>query len=333
MRTLFDATRIGTLELKNRLVRSATWEGMADENGWPTPRLIEVYKELAVGGIGLIISSAAIIEKNATILDGMLSIATDASRSAYQELVGAAHGAGCPIVMQLGFVGRQGERWTPERPSHDDLKSIAMAFGYAAERARRAGFDGVQIHSGHGYFLSQFLSSKNTRTDHYGGSVENRTRFLSEIYGAIRSTTGDSFNILVKINCSDFDGDDGVWHACLAACKTLAHRGLNAIEITGGVSGTPPRSLAYDESVFRDYAAKVAETVDVPVILVGLNRSPQVLRTLLETTKIECFSLSRPLLRQPHLPRVWKDHPDESAQCQSCDSCREQDGGNYCPFL
>ena len=336
METLFDETSIGTMRLKNRLVRSATWEAMADDTGRPTPRLLEVYRELAAGGIGLVITSATLIAKDATGLPGMLSLYDDASVPAFAALAAAVHDNGCPVVQQLTIVGTGGAWWSPGSVSEEDIRHVIRLFADAAARSQQAGFDGVQVHSGHGYFISQFLNAKkNTRTDAYGESVENRARFLVEIVEAIRARTGPSFTIFVKINCSDFEEDDGVWDACRAACRTLATQRISAIEITGGVSGTPfpPAGLPYQESVFRDYVAEIARTTDVPVILVGLNRTPSVMTDLLNTTGIGYFSLSRPLLREPDLPDTWKDYPGQPTACTSCDACREHtEDGISCPF-
>jgi 2,4-dienoyl-CoA reductase-like NADH-dependent reductase (Old Yellow Enzyme family) len=335
MNTLFDETRIGPLQLRNRLVRSATWEAMADETGRPTPRLTRVYRDLAQGGVGLIITSATTFAPDATHPPGMMAIRDESYIPAYRELVKTVHDAGVPIIMQLVHPGRNGDMWTPADATRDDIHAMAGGFGDAALLAQQAGFDGVQIHAAHGYFLSQFLNAKkNTRTDEYGGPVENRIRFLQEIAAAIRQNTGKSFPILVKINCSDFEDNDGVWDAARAACRQLAENGIRAVEISGGVSGAPfpPQSLPYEESVFRDYAAEIARSVDVPVILVGCNRTPAVMTELLNTTGVGYFSFSRPLLRQPDLANFWKKNPAEPAACLSCDACRNQADGNICPF-
>lgn len=335
MKTLFDEIRIGPLRLKNRLVRSATWEAMADETGRPTPRLTMMYRELAKGGIGLIITGATTFVSDATRIPGMLAIPDETYIPAFQAMTRAIHDAGTPIVMQLAFTGRNGEMWEPTRPDTDEIEHIILEFGNAARRAQLAGFDGVQIHAAHGYFLSRFLNvQKNTRSDWFGGSIEGRERLLLEICDAIRARCGAGFPVLVKINCSDFEENDGVWDACLPACMHLAERGISAIEISGGVSGGPfpPAGLSYGESVFRDYAAEIATAVSIPVILIGLNRNPEVLNDLLATTEISCFSLSRPLLRQPDLPQFWQENPHTPAECISCDACRNQPDGNACPL-
>lgn len=335
MKSLFDETRIGHLRLRNRLIRSATWEAMADETGRPTPRLVRVYDELARGGAGLILTSATTFTPDATHLPGMLAIPDDTYIPAYQNFVRTIHEGGAPVIMQLAHPGTDGVMWACGDATREDIRSTIQEFGEAAVRAQRAGFDGVQIHAAHGYFLSQFLNAKkNVRNDEYGGPMENRTRFLVEIAREIRKRTGADYPILVKINCSDFEEGDGVWDACRYACRQLAEEGISAIEISGGVSGTPmpPPGCPYNESFFRDYAAEIARTTKVPVILVGLNRTPAVLTELLNSTDIGYFSFARPFMRQPDLARFWKKNPGEPATCLSCDACRKQREGNICPF-
>ena len=335
MKTLFDETRIGTIPLRNRLIRSATWEAMADESGRPTPRLIRIYQELAEGGTGLLITSATTFSGDATRVPGLLGIPDDTCIPAYNELVRTVHEAGAPIVMQLVFPGRHGAFWTPSVPSREEIHVIVREFGDAAIRVQRAGFDGVEIHAAHGYFLSQFLNDKrNTRTDEYGGPVENRIRFLLEIACKIRARTGANYPLLVKINCSDFEEDDGVCDACREACRQLAEDGITAIEISGGIQGMPlvHHGLPYEESVYRDYAQEIARTTGVPVILVGMNRTTPMLTSLLNTAGIGYFSFARPLLRQPDLAGYWRKNPNSPAACLSCDACRKQPEGNVCPF-
>ncbi len=335
MKTLFDQTRIGTLTLRNRIIRSATWERMADPSGYPTRRLIELYDELSRGGTGLIITSATVISRDATTIPGILAMYDDSFIDRYRELTRLIHRNHVPVIMQLSHVGTGGAMWTPAEPDRNDLATMISAFGDAAYRAQQSGFDGVQIHFGHGFLLSRFMNTKkNLRTDEYGGSVSNRTRIFLEIYRMIRSRVGSEFPVLIKINCSDFEDEEGgVFDACQYICRELTHADLDAIEITGGTGAlpTPPR-VRYSESVFRDYAALIADQVSVPVILVGMNRNPQVMTAILNETGIEYFSLARPLLRQPDLVQIWQENPEAVSECTSCDACRQQPEGNVCPF-
>ncbi|EPR44287.1 NADH:flavin oxidoreductase/NADH oxidase [Desulfovibrio sp. X2] len=341
MKTLFDPIRIGGIALRNRLVRSATWERMADEAGRPTDRLVEVYEELADGGVGMIITSATHVTPVAGVLPGILGLYDDALIEGHARLAAAAHARGCPIVLQATFAGRNGERWNALTPSRAEIAELVEAYGDAARRAKLAGYDGVQIHSAHGFFLSGFLNpAVNVRTDEYGGSPENRTRMLLSIFRAMRRAVGDDFPVLVKIDSTNFDGPaegkDAVFEGCLHACEALAAEGLAAVEVSGmGGAMLQTPKLPYEESVFRDQAAQIAARITgkfgVPVGMVGLNKTPAVMRGVLEKTDVAFFSLARALLREPALPAEWAAGRDSPAECISCNACY-QDSGNACVF-
>ncbi|MBP2667301.1 MAG: oxidase [Firmicutes bacterium] len=332
-KTLFDETHLNNLKLKNRLIRSATWEGMADANGRLTDRLFNVYETLAKGGVGLIITGGTYFMEGAAALPGMTGIYEGSSIQSYRRLTDMVHENDSSIIMQLSFAGRNGERWTPSSASTTDIASIVKEFGKAAFRAQQAGFDGVQIHAAHGFFLSQFLSrQKNTRNDEYGGVVENRARFLVKVYEEIRQQTGDLFNIFIKINGTEAGDETEGFDSCRYTCRQLADRGINAIEISGGTAELNKElNNPYKESIFRDYAARIAKEVQVPVILVGHNRTPAVMEEILNTSDIEYFSLSRPLLREPNLVNRWQKNSNPKAECISCNACFKADG-NTCIF-
>lgn len=186
---------------------------------------------------------------------------------------------------------------------------MIQPFGESALRARRAGFDGVQIHTAHSYFLSQLLNNQlNTRTDEYGGSLENQSRLLLEIFSEIRRMVGKDFHISIKINCTDLDGNHDVFTACRYVCAQLADEGIDSIKIS---AGTGPFNFhpefKYKESVLRDYSAQITSKTNVPVLLVGINRNIEVMEEILNTKNIEYFSLSRPLMRNPALVNKWKN--------------------------
>ncbi|WP_319580171.1 NADH:flavin oxidoreductase [uncultured Methanospirillum sp.] len=335
MRTLFDTTRIGSITLKNRFIRSATWESMADQTGRPTRQLVDLYEGLALGGVGMIITGATIIVPDPTGLPEMLSIADDRYIPTYQEMISKIHRHGVPVVMQITYVGRGGTWTTPTDLSEIELRDLARTYANAAERAQKAGFDGIQIHAGHGYFLSQFQNSgKNKRIDRYGGEVSNRARFILEMYDLVRSRVGNDFGVFIKINCGDFeDEDDRVFETCRYTCNQLSERKIDGIEITGGAGNglpLPPRGK-YEESVLRDYAAMIAEEIETPVMMVGMNRDLILMSELLEKTKISYFSMSRPFIREPDLVMRWKNHQEHKSACTSCNACRKQEIIR-CPF-
>lgn len=348
----------GGLELKNRLVRSATWENMATEPGGMTEGLFKVYEDLARGGVGLIITGYAFVTRDEQPNPGMMAIHDDAFIADYRRLTDRVHELGSRIVMQIAYGGSfTGYRpegrliWSPSGVadlatkvvptpmSRDDIGTLVDAFGDAAERVKKAGFDGVEIHGAHTYLLSQFLSPHyNRRTDEYGGSVENRARIILEVYDAMRERVGAEYPVLIKINCEDFMEGGATAEDILAVCKMLDQRGIDAIEISGGGSGAgdkiPVRrkiDTPEKEGYHADHAARIADEIKAPVILVGGLRSPEIIEGLLAKTKIELFSLSRPLLSEPDLPNRWQSGERVRSRCVSCNGCLKMPkGGNHC---
>lgn len=356
MRRLFDKTQIKQMSMKNRLIRSATWENMADSRGGMTDRLFQVYEDLAKGGVGTIITGYAFVTRDEQPNPGMMGIYDDAFIEEYAPLTEAVHRHGSRIILQISYGGSQttyrtekrliwgpsaipekGTKVVPKEIDHEEIRYLVRSFGAAAVRAKAAGFDGVQIHGAHGYLLGQFLSPlHNIRTDEYGGPIENRARIIFEVYEEIRRKVGEDFPLFIKVNSEDFVEGGASFADCRYVCMGLAKRGIDAIEISGGTISAgdlgPGRSkitTADKEAYFSGAAALVAEDVDVPVILVGGLRSPEVMERLLRETKITYFSLSRPFLTEPDLVSRWSAGDRQRAKCISCNQCRSQ-SGNGC---
>ncbi|UCG38115.1 MAG: NADH:flavin oxidoreductase [bacterium] len=359
-RTLYDKVSIGTLELRNRFVRSATWEGMCDEHGRPTSRLADLYRELAEGGVGLIITGYTVVHPKGRQMSGAIGACSDRQIPVLSSLPTAVHGAGGKIMAQLFHAGAQTSTRTigepplgpssvespfysgaPRAMSHQEIGEVVQAFGQAARRAREAGFDGVQLHGAHGYLINQFLSPlANRRTDRYGGSLQNRFRFLEEVYLEIREQVGPGFPVTIKLSGSDnLEGglgiEDAVYHA-----GRLDEMGIDAIEVSAGTAGSgegvPVRkgiNAPGREAYNAPYARRIREAVDVPVILVGGLRSLPVIQGLLEDGTADLFSLSRPLIREPDLVNIWARDPAHRSTCTSCNLCFRpgmREGGIYC---
>jgi 2,4-dienoyl-CoA reductase-like NADH-dependent reductase (Old Yellow Enzyme family) len=210
-----------------------------------------------------------------------------------------------------------------------DILDLENTYAKAARRARAAGFDGIQLHSAHGYLLSQFLSPWfNRRTDDYGGTPDNRVRIHVETIRAIRKAVGKDFPVLVKMNCEDFS-DGGLTVAeSVQAARQMVAAGLDAIELSGGLltggklSPSRPNINKQDkEAYFKDAARAFKNELDVPLILVGGIRSLDVAERLLDAGTADYFSMSRPLIREPDLIKRWQSGDRTRARCLSDNLC------------
>ena len=361
MHTLFEECIIGGLNVRNRFIRSATHEGMADENGMMTQRLFNVYEELAKGGVGTIITGFAYIMKAGKAASGMMGIYEDSLIDQYRKLTEIVHGHGSKIVMQIVYCGSQssfekGERevWgpsavqdkssgvVPKEMTKSDIDELVEAFAQASVRVKEAGFDGVQIHAAHGFLLSKFLTPYyNRRNDEYGNDIENRARVIYRVYRRIRELTGPDFPVWIKIHCDDMmpKGEGLTFQDSILVCARLAGMGIDAIEVSGGNSAygdevSPARPgirNAEDESYFRQQASVIAEYVDTDVLLVGGNRSVAVMEEILGATKIAGFSMSRALLCEPDLVKKWERDTGYMPKCIYCNECWSGEG-NVCIY-
>ncbi len=360
MTKLFERTTINGMVMDNRSVRSATWEGMCDKDGRPTEKLASCYRDLARGKAGLIITGYAFVRPDGRQMPGTLGIHRNDFASDMRSLTRAVHDEGGRICMQLVHAGGQtvarmaGRRplapsavnveqfsEEPEAMTQKDIDEIVAAFGDGARRAREYGFDAVQLHAAHGYLINQFLSPlTNRRTDAYGGSVENRCRFLLEVYRRVRLEAGPDFPVFVKLNGSDnveggLDMSDAVF-----AARALDDEKIDAIEVSGGtpVSGEKgpvrrnidkPEREAYN----LEFAAGIKKAVGCPVMSVGGFRSLEVINKALEEYGMDYISMSRPFIREPLLISRWQGGGTSAATCISCNGCFRpglREGGIYC---
>ena len=352
---LFDSTCIKDLQLKNRFVRSATAEGLATFDGCPTQKLKEVYCKLAEGEVGLIITSGAYIEawKKFPESLGLLSpfaICDDRYIEYWQDVINAVHERGTKIAMQIGHLGRQdipalrgaapiapsavpvnNGQVVPREMTKKDIMDIVEKFARASCRVKEAGFDAVQFHGAHGNLITNFMSPfTNRRTDNYGGSLENRARFLVDILTRTRELVGSNFPLMIKLSFSDFVEGGLEVNDAVAISEIIADAGIDCIEVSGGTLSETKDNIAVkgiqtkeQESYFRDFAKLLKEHVSIPVILVGGHRTPEVMAKLLEDNVADFFSLSRPLIREPDLIKRWKNGDLKKAKCISCNQCFE----------
>lgn len=323
-RQLFESVEVGGLRLKNRLVRSATWEGIAAPDGRIDDVAYAIYDELARGGVGLIIGGFTSVAGNDCHFDGMMRLHDDALVPQYAKLVDVVHAQGVPVLAQLalgGFYRENGWQAEPDAMTADEIHQVERWFVNAAMRAKKAGFDGVQVHVAHFFFLSRFVSpAVNHRTDEYGGSTENRARIVLNIVRGIHKEA-PGLHVSAKLNSNDFTPGGLDESEALALCRLYADAGLNSIEASGNGTSVAGVRAGRGEAYFMPFAARLASEVDVPVMLVGGLRSREAMQHVLDATDIELLSLSRPLLFDPAFPnKLANGEVDESA-CISCNAC------------
>lgn len=347
MSVLFEKTEINGMELANRFVRSATWEGMADDDGAVTPKLRDTIVNLAKGGIGLIITSHAYVSKNGQAGRWQLGVYDDDLIEGLKSMTDAVHELNGKIVMQIAHSGIWADLNLTDHPplapsdingitqhpikeiTSEDINEIVDGFRKAAIRAKAAGFDGIQLHGAHGYLLSQFLSPFfNRRSDRYGGSIDRRARLHLEILESIRLTIGDDFPVLIKINTEDYIDGGLTLKESVQAARLLENNGLDAIELSGGtgLSGklNPIRNginKEADEAYFRHAAEVYRERLELPLVLVGGIRSFPVAEKMVLDGVVDYLSMSRPFIREPSLINRWQAGDRSKAKCLSDSKC------------
>ena len=341
---LFATGHIGKLALKNRLIMAPMVRNYADEHGRMTARYLAHLERIAQGGVGAMILEASFVSPEGRGFRNELGLHSDAVISGLHEAVKIAHDHGARIGIQLYHAGRQttakvsGEQ--PVAPSaipcpllqelprmldRAEIHALVRAYGNAARRAKEAGMDFVEIHAAHGYLITQFLSPfSNRRPDSYGGSVENRRRFLDEIIDAVRKETGSDYPVTVRISADEMvpggltaaDGVDlAVW---------LESKGVAALHVSVGNYGSYTRGQMIPPMAIKDaplvpYALRIKQAVRIPVITVGKLHTPALAESVLRDGEADFIALGRELLADPDWPRkAEEDLPDVIHHCIAC---------------
>ena len=356
MSVLFQPQRIGRFEIRNRLVRSATYYGLADESGRVGDASVELMQTLAGNDVGLIITGYAFVARSGQVFPDMNGIDSDEQIPGYRRMTRAVHDLGGKVVMQIAHGGvasaeavRRGEPrlavsagdGAPEPESgsremtDEDIERIVDAFGRSARRVEEAGFDGVQIHGAHGYLVTQFLSPRsNRRTDRWGGSLENRMRFVVEVVRAIRRQVDGNFPVMIKLGCRDYldDGEGMTIEEGARVAAALEREGVCFIEVSHGLPGRSFRKVSHgkekapiQEAYLLPDARVVRGSTSVPLAVVGGMRSLSVMEEAIESGAVDCVALCRPLIREPDLVKRWKSGDTRPADCLSCGACLKTD--------
>ena len=371
-RSLFDPLSIGALTLRNRIIRSAAFEGMSNYH-MVTPQLIAYHQSVAEGGVGMTTIAYASISQSGLSFPHQLWIRQDIIPQ-LRELTGVIHQAGAKASIQLGHTGNManpkvtgsrpmapsgrinlyGPTW-PRKMNQADINQIIDDFRVAVTIARQSGFDAVEIHAGHGYLISQFLSpATNRRKDAYGGSFENRSRILKEILIACREAAGPDMAMLVKMNMSDGFAGGISNEEALATARLIEQHGADAIVLSGGfVSKSPlfilrgeinPRMMSYamrgwlkrffvrqfgyqlmkpmpfEEGYFLELAKPFRKAISLPLIVVGGMNSQKIMQEALDAG-FDGIGLARALIHQPDFIHQLQAGAIKRSGCTICNYC------------
>jgi 2,4-dienoyl-CoA reductase-like NADH-dependent reductase (Old Yellow Enzyme family) len=333
---VFSPVRIASLKLSNRLVRASTAEG-ASPDGRMNEAGLEIYRGLAAGGIGLVLSGHMVAVTGGDAHANQTHIDDDAYLEALRRISDTVHDTapGCPVVAEISHAGRAGivdpvvpsevparrDGTVPRVLSETEIDDVIDQYAAAARRAKDTGFDGVEIHGAHGYLLSTFLSPfTNRREDRFGGSPERRATIIREIVERARRLVGPDYAILIKMNGNDHGTGDQAAEAFATIAKQAERAGVDAIEVSGQLPCREDIDSPDEEAYFRDFTGLL--DVDVPVILTGGNRSLSHIASVLADPRIDLVGVARPVIREPDLPSRWQaGTADDTTACISCNRC------------
>ena len=331
--------------LKNRLAKSAMSEALGTTDNHATEALVRLYGRWAAGGIGLLITGNAMIDRRALGEPNNVAIEDDSDMPLLQRWAAAGQADGTQLWVQLNHPGRQSPKglnaenvspsavpfspalqafFAPPRAlTEDEIVALIQRFARSAGIVKRAGFSGVQIHAAHGYLVSQFLSPlTNQRSDQWGGSAENRRRFVLEVYRAMRAEVGPTFPIGIKLNSADFQQGGFSEDESLAVIQALHEEGIDLVELSGGTYEAPAMSdqkrhrasTLAREAYFLEFAEKVRAAVPVPLMVTGGFRSLGGMATALSSGAMDLIGLARGLAIEPDLPqRLLAGHEPQYA--------------------
>ncbi|MBW2428466.1 MAG: FAD-dependent oxidoreductase [Deltaproteobacteria bacterium] len=342
---LFSSCSIGSLKPENRLVMPPMATNYASSQGFVTERQIDYYVARARGGVGYITVEHTGILPQGKASPKMLLISSDEHESHIKRLVEALHAAGGKIVVQINHAGRQTfsavtgspivgpspipalpNMETPHELSVAEIEALVHTYTAAAERVKRTGADGIEIHMAHGYLLCSFLSPfSNKREDQYGGDLAGRTRFPLEVLKSIRKRVGADFPIICRLSGDEYVEGGLKIEETKQIAGFLAKAGADALHISACNAASsylnhPPYYVP--EGVFGHLAEGVKSEVDIPVIAVGRIRNPAMADRFIREGKADLISMGRALIADPNMPKKARQGQlDDIIPCVSCNKC------------
>jgi len=343
---LFKPIQIGNMTLRNRGVMPSMVTNYCAENGEVSDRFIAYHEARAKGGVGLIIVEAAYVTSNGKGFTNQIGIDSDALIPGLKKLTDAVHKHGAKIAIQIYHGGRQANTFVtgeavvapsaipcpvmqsmPKALSIEEIKEMVNSFADAAERAKKSGFDTVEIHGAHGYLLNQFLSpNSNHREDIYGGSAENRGRFPLEVVDAVRTRVGDDFPLIYRITSEEFLPDGLTIEDTTEFSKILVKHKIDAINVSGStyVAGKTSSGAEDGLGFYIENASKIKNEIDsvIPIIVANRIKSPDLANDAIASGKTDMIATGRELLCDPDFyNKIQNELEDEIRTCLSCNHC------------
>ena len=343
LKNLFNPIKIGKMEVKNRIVMPAMGIHFgADENGHVTPQLSEYHAARARGGTGLMITQGIAVSPTGKDLAVQISLWDDKYIPALKEMTDLVHkDTETMFGAQILHGGRQVShddkvapsaipplavvQGMPKELSLAEIKEVVGTFGDTAKRSETAGFDFVEIHAAHGYLISEFMAlNANKRQDQYGGSFENRIRFLLEILQDMQEKTSPGFPIGIRYNGSDYLPDGWQLEDAVRLAPILQKKGADYLHISAGIYGSPVPGITipsmYGEyGCFLHLAEAVKKEVDIPVIAVGRIKDPELADQIIKDGKADLVSMGRAHIADPQFPNKARD--GKLADIRPCIGC------------
>ncbi len=327
MSHLAESIQIRGTQFKNRIIKGAMSEALANTEGQPNHLHFGLYEAWAKGGLGCAITGNVMVDLRAKNEPGVVGVESERDLALLSQWAQVGKKHGMVQLVQLSHPGRQCPKGlnketvapsavpfspmlattfgTPRALREDEILDIIQRFATAATVCEKAGFEGVQLHGAHGYLISQFLSPlTNQRSDQWGGSVENRMRFLLEIYKAVRAATSDKFIISVKLNSADFQRGGITEEDVITVFKAIDAAGIDLIEVSGGTYEAPAMAGAKEdkrkastiarEAYFLDFADKIRKQVKCHLMVTGGFRTVEAMNAALDSGACEFVGIARP---------------------------------------
>ena len=321
MKDIFDECRFGDLDLKSRIVRTGTWETETEEGGFLSPAIFDRYERIASSGVGLIVSEIFAMDYKDRFSEYSSSLDYRGFIKDYRMITDICHNNDVPILGQLAFFyydDGDNQKAEANDLTLEGIRKLQAEVIVAAKKFSFAGFDGIQINMGNNFYLARFMNPYfNQRTDDYGGNTENRVRISSEIIKVIKKTM--DMHVSCRINPWDVRKGGMTADESIAIARELEKAGADSIQLTARTI-----SQIYDKGVkhpFLVYVDDLIDAVDIPVVLGGSLREMAKINDVLNNSKVEFVSMSKPFVAQADFLADWKRDGEGTAICYSCNNC------------